>query len=135
LERTLGHQLLIRSGREVRLTPAGRAFLPHAQDLLDVIRAGVAAMSSSGTQQVPTRCLVPAQPRGQAATSGSDARTPGRVADQFRQACVTSTHRAGRGESRMCVDSAGLLRAGGTQCDHYRRVGEHEPLACHTEPA
>lgn len=44
LERTLGDQLLIRNGREVLLTPAGEAFLPYAQAILQVTLAGVQAL-------------------------------------------------------------------------------------------
>src|SRR5690242_16091556 len=40
LERTVGQQLLVRSSREVRLTGAGAALLPHARAALAAVRAG-----------------------------------------------------------------------------------------------
>lgn len=40
LERSVGQQLLMRSSREVRLTEAGAALLPHARAALAAVRAG-----------------------------------------------------------------------------------------------
>lgn len=48
LEREIGAELFDRSGRSIRLTSAGRRFLPHAQDLLR--RAEAAALSARGAQ-------------------------------------------------------------------------------------
>jgi DNA-binding transcriptional LysR family regulator len=45
LEADLGAQLLDRTGKPVRLTPAGRAFLPHARDALSATEAGRAAVA------------------------------------------------------------------------------------------
>ena len=41
LERMVGQQLLTRSSREVRLTEAGAALLPHARAALAAVRAEV----------------------------------------------------------------------------------------------
>ncbi|GAA3263547.1 LysR family transcriptional regulator [Nonomuraea helvata] len=46
LERELGQQLLDRSDRRIRLTPAGAAFLPYAQAALDAAAAGRDAVDS-----------------------------------------------------------------------------------------
>ncbi|GAA5151694.1 LysR family transcriptional regulator [Pseudonocardia eucalypti] len=51
LERTTGGPLLERLPRAVRLTPMGRAMLPHARAALaDAARAGVAARQAGGLQ-------------------------------------------------------------------------------------
>ncbi len=44
LERLVGQPLFDRSGRQVRLTQAGAALLPHAQAALSAVRAGQAAV-------------------------------------------------------------------------------------------
>src|SRR5581483_8660083 len=46
LERELGHRLLDRSDRRIRLTPAGEAFLPHARAALDATTAGRDAVAT-----------------------------------------------------------------------------------------
>ncbi|APU15126.1 MULTISPECIES: LysR family transcriptional regulator [Actinoalloteichus] len=52
LERSAGGPLLERLPRSVRLTPAGRAMLPHARAALaDAYRAGCAARQASGLEQ------------------------------------------------------------------------------------
>jgi DNA-binding transcriptional LysR family regulator len=64
LERELRQQLVDRSGRRIRLTPAGEVFLNHAREALGATRAGLDAMHSfdgelSGVVSVGT---VPAPP-------------------------------------------------------------------------
>jgi DNA-binding transcriptional LysR family regulator len=46
LERELGHRLFDRSDRQVRLTPAGEAFLPHARAALAAATAGHDAVAT-----------------------------------------------------------------------------------------
>ena len=45
LEAELGEQLFLRTGRGLRLTEAGRAFLPHAERAVRALREGEAAIS------------------------------------------------------------------------------------------
>jgi DNA-binding transcriptional LysR family regulator len=45
LEAELGEQLFLRTGRGLRLTEAGRAFLPHAERAVRALREGEAAVS------------------------------------------------------------------------------------------
>src|SRR5919109_1123598 len=45
LEAELGEQLFLRTGRGLRLTEAGRAFLPHAERALRSLREGEAAVT------------------------------------------------------------------------------------------
>lgn len=47
LERALGATLFVRDGRGMRLTPAGEAYLPHAQRVLDELERGQEAVRSS----------------------------------------------------------------------------------------
>ncbi|MBI4504127.1 MAG: LysR family transcriptional regulator, partial [Chloroflexi bacterium] len=46
LERTLKDQLFVRSARGMRLTEAGKAFLPHAERALHTLRQGRTAIES-----------------------------------------------------------------------------------------
>ncbi|MEV4342986.1 LysR family transcriptional regulator [Actinoplanes sp. NPDC049596] len=52
LERAVGGSLFERSTRGVALTPAGRAFVPHARQALTAIRAGVAAVAPAPALRV-----------------------------------------------------------------------------------
>jgi DNA-binding transcriptional LysR family regulator len=45
LEAELGEQLFLRTGRGLRLTEAGRAFLPHAERAVRALREGTAAIA------------------------------------------------------------------------------------------
>ena len=45
LEAELGAQLFERTGRGMRLTPAGQRFLPHAHNILDAVAAARAGVS------------------------------------------------------------------------------------------
>lgn len=54
LERTLGTPLFHRRGRDVRLTPAGQALLPHAKRLLADWDAAAAAVEQTRTDQRST---------------------------------------------------------------------------------
>ena len=49
LERELGETLFVRSRRGVRLNDAGKAFLPHAERVLQALRAGKEAIEGVGS--------------------------------------------------------------------------------------
>lgn len=50
LETRLGHPLFDRVGRGVALTEAGRAYLPHARELLAVMQDGMRALDNLGAE-------------------------------------------------------------------------------------
>ncbi|MES1927680.1 LysR family transcriptional regulator [Salinisphaera dokdonensis CL-ES53] len=50
LEQRLGHSLFDRVGRGVALTEAGRAYLPHARELLAVLQDGRRALDNLGAE-------------------------------------------------------------------------------------
>jgi DNA-binding transcriptional LysR family regulator len=54
LEQGLDVKLFERVGRGVRMTDAGRAFLPHAETALAALREGVRALRESGTATAPS---------------------------------------------------------------------------------
>src|ERR1700753_4331 len=55
-ERELGAELVARSPRHVRLTPAGQALLPQARDVLAAVaRARDAVAGASGARPAPLR--------------------------------------------------------------------------------
>lgn len=62
LEQTLGKRLVQRKGHGVVLTPAGRAFLPYAQQILDLWEAGRQQVSTTQKEPLPTHVVVGATP-------------------------------------------------------------------------
>lgn len=44
LERVLGCQLVVKVGQEFALTPAGRAYLPHAEEIVQATHASLATL-------------------------------------------------------------------------------------------
>lgn len=62
LEDDLNTKLFLRTGRGVTLTPAGEAFLPHAQAVLDSVEKGRQAMRSASTD-LTGRIIVGMVPR------------------------------------------------------------------------
>src|SRR3990172_7831287 len=52
LERQLGEELFERGGRGVKLTDAGRAFLPYVERLLQTLREGRDAVGEVGSAQL-----------------------------------------------------------------------------------